>query len=275
MTDAQLEHLLALDNSPGPALAIDAAHADALIEAALDGAGFLGGGGGGGGGGSGAGASGSAAGVKLAIGAAVLAAAVAVVLFLARRGGGHEQEAAVTPPDAALPDAAVAGGGGGGGSATAIAPPVDAPDPEIEITPEPDRPDRPDRPAKPQPSAADLLGEANAKRMAKQWREADALYAKVVDRAPKGLAAQSALISSATIRLEHLGDPKGAAQRFRRVLAMAPNGALAEDARWGIAEAARATGNTKAEAAALDDFLAHHAGSALAARAKARREELR
>jgi len=267
MTDAQIEHLLVLDSSPGPALAIDAVAADALIEAALDGAGFVGGGGGGGA------AGGSAAGVKLAIGAALLAAAVAIVLYLARGRGGHEQEAVVVPPDAALPDAPA------GGSGTAVmtppvpdAPAAPEPEPEIEIAPQPGRPATP---VKPSPSAADLLGEANAKRMARQWREADALYAKVVERAPKGLAAQSALISSATIRLEHLGDPKGAAQRFRRVLGMAPNGALAEDARWGIAEAARATGDRKAEAAALDDFLAHHAGSPLAARAKARREELR
>jgi hypothetical protein len=177
----------------------------------------------------------------------------------------------VLPPDAALPDAAT-----GGSGTTVIAPPpapepvpIDAPAPEIEIAPQPGRP------AKPAPSAADLLGEANAKRMAKQWRDSDALYAKVVERAPKSLAAQSALISSATIRLEHLGDPKGAARRFRRVLAIAPDGALAEDARWGLAEAARALGDQKAEAAALDAFLAHHAGSPLAARAKARREELR
>ena len=64
-------------------------------------------------------------------------------------------------------------------------------------------------------------------------------------------------------------------QRFRRVLSMAPNGALAEDARWGVAEAARALGDKRVEAAALDDFLAHHAGSPLAGRAKSRREELR
>ena len=277
MTDAELERLLVLDDGPGPALPIDAMYADALIEAALDGAGFVGGpGGGGSGGGAGgsSGAAGSAAGMKIALGVAALVAAVAIVLVLARRGRGGEQEAVAALPDAALPDAAIEGGSG---VAVAIEPAVDPAiepqiEPEIEIAPEPARPDRP---AKLAPSAADLLGEANAKRAAKQWREADVLYAKVVERAKKGLAAQSALISSATIRLEHLGDPKGAAQRFRRALAMAPGGALAEDARWGLVEAARALKDREAEAAALDDFLAHHAGSPLAGPAKARREAIR
>jgi len=282
MTDADLERLLALDAAPGPALAIDAAHAEAMIAAALDGAGFAGPGGGGagagGGGGGGGGAAGSVAGAKIALGVAALVAAVAIVLLLARRGRGGEEAAVAPPPDAALPDAT-----SGGGSGLAVAPPdpVDAgaPElelaPEIELAPESARRVSPERPATPPPSAADWLGEANAKRAAKQWREADALYAKVVERAPKGLAAQSALISSATIRLEHLGDPKGAAQRFRRVLAMAPGGALAEDARWGLVEVARALADRAAERAALDDFLAHHAGSPLAAQAAKRREELR
>jgi hypothetical protein len=96
----------------------------------------------------------------------------------------------------------------------------------------------------------------------------------VVRRAPRSLAAQTALVASASLHLEHLGDPKGAARRFSRALAIAPEGALAEEARWGLAEAARARHDDAAEAHALDDFLAHHAGSPLAARARARRSEL-
>jgi hypothetical protein len=120
----------------------------------------------------------------------------------------------------------------------------------------------------------DLLAEANAARAAHRWRDADALYARVAGGAPVGLAAQAALVASATIHLEHLGDPAGAARRFAAALASGPRDALAEDARWGLAEAARATGDTAAERRALDDFLAHHAGSPRAPRARARRTEL-
>ena len=148
-------------------------------------------------------------------------------------------------------------------------------EPPTERAPAPSEPKRakPTR-REPDADATDLLGEANAKRAAKQWRESDALYARVVDRAPKSLAAQTALIASASLHLEHLGDPKGAAQRFRRALAIAPAGVLAEEARWGLAEAARATKDTAAEAAALDAFLAHHGQSPLAERARARRGQL-
>jgi len=120
----------------------------------------------------------------------------------------------------------------------------------------------------------DLLAEANAARSAHRWRDADALYARVASGEPAGLAAQTALVASASIHLEHLGDPAGAARRFRAALAAGPRAALAEDAHWGLAEVARVTGDSAAERRALDDFLAHHAGSPRAPRARARRIEL-
>jgi hypothetical protein len=123
-------------------------------------------------------------------------------------------------------------------------------------------------------TADDLLGEANAKRAEKQWRDSDLLYGRVVDKAPRSLAAQTALVASGSLHLEHLRDPRGAAKRFRRALELAPSGGVAEDARWGLAEALRALHDDKGEAAALDDFLAHHASSPLASRARARRAEL-
>jgi hypothetical protein len=120
----------------------------------------------------------------------------------------------------------------------------------------------------------DLLAQANAARAAHRWREADALYARVARGRNAALAAQTALVASASLHLEHLGDPAGAARRFRAALAAGPRDTLAEDARWGLVEAARALGDAAGERRALDDFLAHHAGSALAPRARARRVEL-
>ena len=284
MTDQQLQQMLALDGGPGPALAIDAWTADEIIDAALAGAGF--GPGGGGGGSSGASGGGAAVGTKLAIiGGIALVVALAIIAWPRhRRAGEHVALLADAKIDAPIT-------GSGASAAPVAAPPVTAettpptvpPAPveptEAQPTIEPPPAERPThtKPAhhEPAPSAADLLGEANAKRAAKQWRVSDDLYAKVVTRAPKSLAAQTALVASASLRLEHLGDPKGAVLRFRRALALAPKGAVAEDARWGLAEALRATHDAAGEAQALDDFLAHHADSPLAERAKTRRAELK
>lgn len=283
MTDDQLAQLLALDAQPGPALPIEPADADVLIEAALAGAGFGPAGGPGSTGGSPAPSGGAAArsvvGTKLVTATIALTLVVFVIAFLVGRHRAHQVAAA--PPDAA-PDAAVlAGAGGPSIDATAPVTPVDAaaiavaPDAaEIEMEPPP-------APAHHAPARAearavnDLLGEANAKRAAHEWRESDALYARVVKRVPGTPAAQTALVASASLHLEHLGDPRGAAERFRRALAIDPNGGMAEEARWGIAEAARARHDDAAEAKALDEFLAHYPDSPLAAGARARRQELK
>jgi hypothetical protein len=215
----------------------------------------------------------------------VLAAVVVIAILALRRSHGHAVappiDAAIdAPPDAsgsgsasAAPAAIDAGSADTGAGSPAEASADDAvDDADIELDPEPAHPHK----ARPVETRApdDLLGEANAKRAAKQWRESDGLYMRVVRRAPKSLAAQTALVASASIHLEHLGDPRGASKRFRRALATAPNGALAEEARWGLAEAARAQHDDAAEAHALDDFLAHHASSPLVPRARTRRSEL-
>jgi tetratricopeptide (TPR) repeat protein len=277
MTDDDLQQLLALDSFPGPALALDAADADAIIANALAGAGF--GPAGGGPGHGGAVRGGLATGTKLAIGALALAIVVVIAILALRRPHGH----AVAPPiDAAIDAAPDASGSGAAspGSASAAPAAIDAgsaaddtaDDADIELDPEPAHPHK-QHPVETR-APDDLLGEANAKRAAKQWRESDTLYMRVVRRAPKSLAAQTALVASGSLHLEHLGDPRGATKRFRRALAIAPNGALAEEARWGLAEAARAQHDDAAEAHALDDFLAHHASSPLAPRARMRRSEL-
>lgn len=264
MNDQQLEQMLDLDAAPGPALPIDPVHADAIVEAALVGAGF---GPGPTGGGSAAGGARMATSTKLAIvGGAALAVIVVAVILAGRRP--PRAELAAMPPDAAI-DAPAAGSG------SAETPPPPPPiDEAIEIeTPAKPKPHHTEKPAD-RKTVDDLLGEANAKRAEKEWRESDLLYGRVVDKAPKSLAAQTALVASGSLHLEHLRDPRGAAKRFRRALELAPSGGVAEDARWGLAEAMRALHDDKAEAAALDDFLAHHATSPLAARAKARRAEL-
>jgi hypothetical protein len=275
MTEAQIDQLLVLDSEPGPAQPLSAADADLLIDAALLGAGFAPAGGPGPSGGGASAAGRGIGGFKLAAAAIAIAVVVVVIAILVgRHGRAHE---VVVPPDAP-PDAAIASGSGISIDAAPAPEPAAPP-------PEPAPADEPAPPHKAEPahkSAAaesrainDLLGEANAKRAAHEWRESDALYARVVKRAPGTLGAQTALVASGSLHLEHLGDPRGAAVRFKRALAIAPDAAMAEEARWGLAEAARARGDAAGEAKALDDFLAHHPDSPLAPKARARRQELK
>src|SRR3569623_2004126 len=238
MTDAQIAQLLALDAHPGPALPKSGADADVLVEAALLDAGFGPAGGPGHGGGGGAPAVGSpagstaakvvgrsATGFKLAAAAVAIAVVVVVIAILVgRRGRAHE--GAVRPPDAS-PDAALGSGetdgsrlaAGGSGSAAPLGSAAEpAPAPEPVAAPEPTTPPAPHKPAAHKPAdhkptdhkAADkaindLLGEANAKRAGHEWRESDALYARVVKRAPGTLGAQTALVASGSLHLAHLG----------------------------------------------------------------------
>ncbi len=302
--DRDLERLFELDDAPGPARPVDDARLAAIVAGALGGAGFpppAGPAGAGGGGATPPPASAvkGVAATKLALLAGGAITAAIAVVWLAwpapASAPAETSRAVVTSPAvasapivAAAPDAPTPAGppvppaappAPIDGLAAEPAVPADVADPAPRERPAPARKRRAarDEPATvaAEPIAPeDLLAEANAARAAHRWRDADALYARVVRGTATGLAAQAALVASASIRLEHLGDPAGAARRFRAARAAGPRATLAEDARWGLAEAARALGDPAGERRALDAFLAHHAGSALAPRARSRRTEL-
>ncbi len=120
----------------------------------------------------------------------------------------------------------------------------------------------------------DLLALANERRRVRDWGGADRLYRATSRRFPHSDAAVVAGVASATLHLEQLRDAAGALRDYRLALATRPTGPLAEEARWGIAEAERALGDSAAEALALRDFLANHPGSALAPVARHRQAEL-
>lgn len=186
---------------------------------------------------------------------------------------------AATAPATSPPESAAPGAQGASTQAIAPAETASAPAAVPAHTPSRTRPrhHRPKASAAPATTAEaeDLLAEANAARTAHDWRGADALYRRVARGGTTGgLAAQTALVASAEIHLQHLGDPAGAARGFRAALASGAKAALAEDARWGLAECARALDDAAAERRALDDFLAHHPGSPRTERARARRAEL-
>jgi hypothetical protein len=130
-------------------------------------------------------------------------------------------------------------------------------------------PATPSAPVPRAPSTSDdLMKQANEQRRARRWRAAEALYQRVMDEHPGTSAAHVAAIAAAAIRLDHLGDARGALRLYRT--ALAGGRALAEEARWGVAEAHRALGDAAGERRALEDFVSRHPGSPLIPQARAR-----
>lgn len=120
----------------------------------------------------------------------------------------------------------------------------------------------------------DILSLANNRRKEKRWRDADALYRRVMVRHKGSDASVVAAVASAALHLDRLDDPAGALRRYRRALRVQPSGALAEEARWGVAESLRVLDDTDAEAEALRAFLASHRDSANAPAARRRLSEI-
>jgi hypothetical protein len=120
----------------------------------------------------------------------------------------------------------------------------------------------------------DLFALANRLRKKRDWRAADEVYGAVAARVPGSDAAVVAEIASATLHVEQLRDAPGALEGYQRALVARPTGALAEDARWGIAEAQRALRDRHGELRALLEFLDRHPDSALAPAARRRVSEL-
>lgn len=145
------------------------------------------------------------------------------------------------------------------------APVAEAPAPTVPET----------RPA-PRPTAEpeDLLRRANERRAQGQWRAAESLYQRVLQASPGTESAYVALVASGGLRLEHLGDARGALRQYQQALRLRPAGSLSEEARHGVARAWRALGDTVQEKRALEDFLAAHPDSLRAESAKHRLAQL-
>ncbi|RKG70147.1 tetratricopeptide repeat protein, partial [Corallococcus terminator] len=120
----------------------------------------------------------------------------------------------------------------------------------------------------------DLLRQANALRTEGRWKDAEALYLRVIRAQPSSLAAYVARVASGSLRLEHLGDARGALRQFQDAQRFQPGGMLDPEARHGEAEAYRALGDTAAEARVLTAFIALHPDSPLSAASRGRLREL-
>lgn len=147
---------------------------------------------------------------------------------------------------------------------------IDTPPPKVKKPPPAPR----EKTLPPDAPAEDVLALANQRRKERAWRDADELYRRVIKQHPRTDAAIVAEVASATLHLEHLGDPAGALAGYRRALKARPSGELGEEARWGIAEAYRAQRMPADEARALRAFLDGYPASALAPAARKRLAEL-
>ncbi|WP_428262395.1 tetratricopeptide repeat protein [Haliangium sp.] len=119
-------------------------------------------------------------------------------------------------------------------------------------------------------SAAELLEQANRRRQARDWDRAEDLYQRVRNEHAGTHAAYVATVAAAGIRLDHLGDARGALRLYRAALRLGGDRALAEEARWGLAQTYRRLGRNAAERRALADFAANHPGSPRRAQVDAR-----
>ncbi|MEA2699873.1 MAG: hypothetical protein QOI66_4144, partial [Myxococcales bacterium] len=124
------------------------------------------------------------------------------------------------------------------------------------------------------PDAEDLLSGANQLRGQRRWREAAAVYQKVIVSFPETDGAYVAMLARAELLLDHLARPAEALLLFQRALARQPAGLLTEEARYGIAACYRAMGDIENERRALNAFLAAHPHSLLRASAAGRLAEL-
>ena len=184
------------------------------------------------------------------------------------------------------------------GGTNAVSPrAVDAPVVE-EVAPVPALEDQPSDPAlidvprapepsrgKPAPAAVtrgpapdstprDMLQKANDLRIQHQWLAATEVYEKTLRTFPGRAEAYSAMVAAGVLRLDQLGDPKGALSLFSAAIRARPRGPLSEEARWGAIQAHRALGDQSTERKALQEFVTLHPQSLLAWRAQARLREL-
>lgn len=270
-----VDELFALDGQPGPAPRMGAASASALIDGALDAweaapapdpepanptapgapVGGLG---------------------ALGVGIAVFLVAVGVtsaVLYMVPEQGDEHVAAVPAPTRSPAPESAVP---------ESPAPPANVVTPapaEADTFPEASasahrRPRERARRASAPATAPDLLARANEQRRARDYGAAERSYVQVVARFGNSSSAYVARVAAASLRLEHLGNARGAATLYREALRRRPNGNLDAEARYGLARAQRRLGQVNAERRTLEELLRQHPQAPFASRARSRLAEL-
>jgi tetratricopeptide (TPR) repeat protein len=125
-------------------------------------------------------------------------------------------------------------------------------------------PERAPRPSawteSPEPSGdrldpAPMLEKANELRAKAEWLAATELYERTAQVDPNGVEAYEAMIAAGSLRMQHLGDAKGALRLLTAAVALRPADARSKDARWERIEALRALDDRAAEKQSLAEFI--------------------
>lgn len=114
----------------------------------------------------------------------------------------------------------------------------------------------------------DQLARANVLRRERAYAQAAALYARVAQGG--GQSAYAAAVAAGELELEHLDRPARARRHFMRARRLQPKGALDLSALWGLANAAKRLGDTRAERRALEAVQRRYPASQAATRAAER-----
>jgi TolA-binding protein len=124
-------------------------------------------------------------------------------------------------------------------------------------------------------SMYDLIQEAQSCLIDRDWKCAAARYREVLGRYSRRPESMAVLISLAKVELRYLGAPKEALAHYKKYQRRAPNGPLAEEALFGIAEAYRRLGRTDDEEKTLRRFIEKFPKSSLTQKARTRMNQLR
>lgn len=220
--------------------------------------------------------SGGSAGLSKLLGAGLLVAGGVVVALVLARGDAPSDD---DVPTHDAPTVAAVDEGPVPEPAPEPSPPLEAPavptpevaptepSPELEA-PQPQVADATARKSAPVASAADLLRDANAKRRARDYAGAAALYGRLARRHRGSDEEVLSRVTYGRVLLEHLDRPGDALGRFDAYLASRPSGTLAEEALVGRAKALGRLGRGKAERAAWAKVLERFPDSAYASMAR-------
>lgn len=124
------------------------------------------------------------------------------------------------------------------------------------------------------PSVESLIHSAQQCLIKRKWKCAALKYRKILEKYPHRAEAVTVYISLAKIELRHLKEPKKALAHYQAYHKRHPQGPLAEEALFGIAESHRQLGNAVKEMESLRLFTVRHPKSARIHKADARLRQL-
>lgn len=128
--------------------------------------------------------------------------------------------------------------------------------------------------ARTKPGIPGLLQAARESRFNGDWTGAATAYQDLIAAYPDSPEALTCLVPLGQLQLQQLGQPEAALTSFSHYARNASQGALLEEAEWGIAQCLRELGRVDDEHLTLTVFRDHHPDSVYAAEVQVRLEQL-